>query len=325
MRLLTFSHQKEQRLGSPLGSEFVIDLREAAVRYLVEIEKNALGRKLASLRIPNDMVRFLEGGDRSLDLARRAVEFIENAMAKGRDAPELMAEGLLVKIGDIRVEAPVPRPGALISAGKNFADHVGEMSNRGAPRYPVAFLKMPHTIAGPWDDIPYPRETEKLDYEVELAIVIGRPCKNVSKEEVFDYIAGYMAFNDISARDVVRGENGVGIFLMGKNFPGFSPMGPFLVLKDEVVDAQNLKLESRVNGETRQCSDLSHMIFKIADMVSYWSRMGLRPGDILTSGTPRGVAAGRKEGQVPWWLRPGDLVEAEVEKVGCLRNRVVQE
>jgi 2-keto-4-pentenoate hydratase/2-oxohepta-3-ene-1,7-dioic acid hydratase in catechol pathway len=219
----------------------------------------------------------------------------------------------------------VLRPGCIISTGKNFADHRKEMSGRAGPSAPVAFLKLPHTIAGPEDVIPYPKETEKLDYEVELAIVIGKPCKDVRRNEALDYVVGYMTFNDISARDVIRRENEMGIFLMGKNFPGFAPMGPYLVLKDEITDPQNLRLESRVNGEVRQKSDLSYMIFKIIDLIAYWSQMGLEPGDIITTGTPAGVAAGRKEGQIPWWLKPGDIVEAEIEQIGCLRNRIIQE
>jgi 2-keto-4-pentenoate hydratase/2-oxohepta-3-ene-1,7-dioic acid hydratase in catechol pathway len=192
-------------------------------------------------------------------------------------------------------------------------------------RYPVAFLKLPGTVIGPDDDIPYPPETQKLDYEVELAVIIGKSCVNVTKEQALDYVAGYAAFNDISARDVIRKENEVGIHLMGKSFPGFAPMGPYLVTADEISDPQNLKLWLRVNGELRQDSNLSYMIFKIRDMIAYWSQMGLNPGDVLTTGTPRGVAAGRKEGQTPWWLKPGDVVEAEVEQVGRLCNRIVSE
>jgi acylpyruvate hydrolase len=199
------------------------------------------------------------------------------------------------------------------------------MSSRKGPVYPVAFLKLPGTVIGPDDDIPYPPETQKLDYEVELAVIIGKSCVNVTKEQALDYVAGYAAFNDISARDVIRKENEVGIHLMGKSFPGFAPMGPYLVTADEISDPQNLKLWLRVNGELRQDSNLSYMIFKIRDMIAYWSQMGLNPGDVLTTGTPRGVAAGRKEGQIPWWLKPGDVVEAEVEQVGRLCNRIVSE
>jgi len=161
--------------------------------------------------------------------------------------------------------------------------------------------------------------------EVELAIVIGKPCVDVSQDLALDYVAGYAAFNDISARDVIRGENKSGIHLMGKSFPGFAPMGPYLITADEIPEPQNLKLNLSVNGEKRQESSLNYMIFKIPEMIAYWSQMGLHPGDVLTTGTPRGVAAGRKPDQPPWWLKPGDVVEAEVENVGRLRNRIVAE
>ena len=150
----------------------------------------------------------------------------------------------------IRLMSPVPRPGALVSAGKNFSDHVAEMASKKGPSSPVAFLKLPGTVIGPEDDIPHPPEVKNLDYEVELAIIIGKPCVDVSKDEALDYVAGYSAFNDISARDVIRGENKTGIHLMGKSFPGFAPMGPYLVTADEIPDPQNLKLKLSVNGET---------------------------------------------------------------------------
>ena len=143
----------------------------------------------------------------------------------------------------------MPRPGALISAGKNFSDHVAEMASKKGPAAPVAFLKLPGTVIGPEDDIPHPPEVKNLDYEVELAIVIGKPCVHVTEEEALNYVAGYAAFNDISARDVIRGENKNGIHLMGKSFPGFAPMGPYLVTADEIPDPQNLKLKLSVNGE----------------------------------------------------------------------------
>jgi acylpyruvate hydrolase len=199
------------------------------------------------------------------------------------------------------------------------------MASKKGPGAPVAFLKLPGTVIGPEDDIPHPPEVKHLDYEVELAIVIGKLCVDVTEDEALDYVAGYAAFNDISARDIIRAENKTGIHLMGKNFPGFAPMGPYLVTADEILDPQNLKLRLSVNGEIRQDSNLSYMIFKIREMISYWSQMGLNPGDVLTTGTPRGVAAGRRPDQPPWWLKPGDVIEAEVEEVGRLRNRVLAE
>jgi acylpyruvate hydrolase len=199
------------------------------------------------------------------------------------------------------------------------------MSSKKGPSDPVGFLKLPGSVIGPEDDIPHPPEVKNLDYEVELAVVIGKTCIDVGVDEAYDYVAGYSTFNDISGRDVIRAENRSGIHLMGKSFPGFAPMGPYLVTADEIPDPQNLKLSLRVNGELRQDSNLGYMIFKIRDMIAYWSQMGLNPGDVLTTGTPRGVAAGRKPEQAPWWLTPGDIVEAEVQGLGQLRNRVVAE
>jgi acylpyruvate hydrolase len=265
-----------------------------------------------------DMREFLNRGEKTLEATRRALEFIKAKPVEDNT-------GIVLGPDRISLKSPLPRPGALISAGKNFSDHVAEMSSKKRPAYPVAFLKLPGTVIGPQDNIPYPQETQKLDYEVELAVIIGKPCINVTREQALNYVAGYAAFNDISARDVIRKENEAGIHLMGKSFPGFAPMGPYLVTADEISDPQNLKLWLRVNSELRQDSNLSYMIFSIRDMIAYWSQMGLNPGDVLTTGTPRGVAAGRKEGQTPWWLKPGDIVEAEVERVGRLCNRIVSE
>jgi acylpyruvate hydrolase len=325
MKLLTYTYQGGEKIGALVERDRVVDLERGAAWYLKDARGDASAKRAAQILIGHDMVAFLKRGDRSLELAQRTMEYIRNRIATGNDDELLTNSAILLNLQQIRLKAPVPRTATLISAGKNFSDHVGEMSSRNIPQRPVAFLKLAETITGPEADIPYPKETQKLDYEVELAIVMGKPCVNVRKEEALEYVAGYAAFNDISARDVIRRENEYGIFLMGKNFPGFSPMGPYLVLKDEIPDPQHLTLESRVNGEVRQSSNLGYMIFDIREMIAYWSQMGLQAGDILTTGTPRGVAAGRKEGQTPWWLKPGDIVEAEVEKVGCLRNRIVAE
>jgi acylpyruvate hydrolase len=273
---------------------------------------------LAAVVLGREMCGFLQRGEKSLAAAQKALTYANTKLnnANGEISFDLQ---------QVRLMAPVPRPGALVSAGKNFSDHVAEMASKKGPMAPVAFLKLPGTVIGPEDDIPHPPEVKNLDYEVELAIVIGKSCVDVSEVEALEYVAGYAAFNDISARDVIRSENKTGIHLMGKSFPGFAPMGPYLVTADEIPDPQSLKLKLSVNGEVRQNSNLGYMIFNIRAMIAYWSQMGLNPGDVLTTGTPRGVAAGRKPDQVPWWLKPGDLVEAEVEKVGCLRNRIVSE
>jgi acylpyruvate hydrolase len=317
MKLATFLYQQQERLGAVDGSGRIVDLRKAYGAYLREAESNPAGDELAQVTLGRDMVDFLRRGDKALAAAQKALTHAAanpNAEGDATFDPK-----------QIRLMSPVPRPGALVSAGKNFSDHVAEMASKKGPSSPVAFLKLPGTVIGPEDDIPHPPEVKNLDYEVELAIIIGKPCVEVSRDEALDYVAGYSAFNDISARDVIRGENKTGIHLMGKSFPGFAPMGPYLITADEIPDPQNLKLKLSVNGETRQDSNLSYMIFKIREMIAYWSQMGLNPGDLLTTGTPRGVAAGRKPDQPPWWLKPGDLVEAEVENVGRLRNRIVAE
>jgi acylpyruvate hydrolase len=315
MKLVTYLDQGQERIGALDSAGRLVDLHRAYASYLSEVEFNPSTEQLAATVLGRDMVEFLKRGEKALDAARKAL-----AHSETNPSNEFTAERQ-----QVRLMAPVPRPGALVSAGKNFSDHVSEMSSKQGPSDPVAFLKLPGSVIGPEDDIPHPPEVKNLDYEVELAVVIGKPCLDVSVDEALDYVAGYSAFNDISARDVIRGENKTGIHLMGKSFPGFAPMGPHLVTADEIPDPQNLKLWLRVNGETRQDSNLGYMIFKIRDMIAYWSQMGLNPGDVLTTGTPRGVAAGRKPDQTPWWLKPGDVVEAEVENIGRLKNRIVAE
>lgn len=313
MKLITFEYQNQERIGALESTGRIVDLHRAYANYLSASGDIPQADRLAAVTLGKDMVEFLKRGEPALDAARKA-------LAQTANAPEAVYER-----GQVRLKSPVPRPGALVSAGKNFSDHVAEMSSKKGPVAPVAFLKLPGTVIGPEDDIPHPPEAKNLDYEVELAVIMGKPCVDVTAEEALDYVAGYASFNDISGRDVIRGENKSGIHLMGKSFPGFAPMGPYLVTSDEIPEPQNLKLWLRVNGETRQDSNLGYMIFKIRDMIAYWSQMGLNPGDVLTTGTPKGVAAGRKPDQVPWWLKPGDVVEAEVEGLGCLRNRVVAE
>ncbi|TMA94514.1 MAG: fumarylacetoacetate hydrolase family protein [Deltaproteobacteria bacterium] len=318
MKLLTFVHQNQERIGALDDKGRIVDLHRAYESYLREVESNPAAYQMAAVVLGRDIMEFLKRSEKSLDAARKALAYVSQ---KTNDSNG----GTIFKRSEVRLMAPVPRPGALVSAGKNFSDHVAEMSSKKGPAAPVAFLKLPGTVIGPEDDIPHPPEVKNLDYEVELAIIIGKPCLDVTEEEALEYVAGYAAFNDISARDVIRSENKTGIHLMGKSFPGFAPMGPYLVTADETPEPQNLKLRLSVNGETRQDSHLGYMIFKIRDMIAYWSQMGLNPGDVLTTGTPRGVAAGRKPDQTPWWLKPGDVVEAEVEKVGLLRNRIVAE
>ena len=318
MKLVTFLHQDQQRIGAVEDAGHIVDLERAYAAHLREAEGIPHADQLAAVVLGRNMCEFLRRGEKALSAARKALTYANTRLANCNGE-------ITFDRHRVRLMAPVPRPGALVSAGKNFSDHVAEMASKKGPVAPVAFLKLPGTVIGPEDNIPHPPEVKNLDYEVELAVFIGKPCVDVSEEAALDYVAGYTAFNDISARDVIRSENKTGIHLMGKSFPGFSPMGPYLVTADEIPDPQSLKVRLSVNGEVRQDSNLGYMIFTIRAMIAYWSQMGLNPGDVLTTGTPRGVAAGRKPDQTPWWLKPGDVVEAEVEKIGCLRNRIVSE
>ncbi len=318
MKLVTFKYRDEEKIGAVATNGHIVDLLGAYARFLRESEGHPHADQLATAILGRDMLEFLRRGPGAQDGARKALAYLSENTGDG-------SREMIFERDQVHLMAPVPRPGALISAGKNFSDHVAEMASKKGPEAPVAFLKVPGSVIGPEDDIPHPPEVKNLDYEVELAIIIGKLCIDVSADEALDYVAGYSAFNDISARDIIRGENKTGIHLMGKSFPGFAPMGPYLVTADEIPEPQNLKLRLSVNGEVRQDSNLSYMIFKIREMIAYWSQMGLNPGDVLTTGTPRGVAAGRKSDQPPWWLKPGEVVEAEVEKIGRLRNRIVAE
>jgi 2-keto-4-pentenoate hydratase/2-oxohepta-3-ene-1,7-dioic acid hydratase in catechol pathway len=190
----------------------------------------------------------------------------------------------------------------------------------------VAFLKAPSALIGPDELVPYPKSTKELDYEIELAIVIGKKGKDIPKEEAFEYIAGYTIFNDLSARDIQVREMEKRLLLLGKNLDALAPMGPYLVTRDEIKDPHVLAMELRVNEEPepRQKSTTGQMIFRIPELIAYWSQMTLEPGDIITSGTPGGVALFRQPDPQAWFLKPGDVVQAGIGGLGVLRNPIIE-
>ncbi len=325
MRFVTFQTvQGTDRLGFVASNGQIADLEGSfAGKLSVDIPWER-ACELAAALAPSDPIAFLVGGDVCLEAARQASSFVKGKIDAGTLPLGPSHEKILFESGEVCLKAPLPRPRKIICAGKNFVDHLKEMSLRGGnlPAMPVAFPKVPSAVIGPDQGIDYPEETSQLDYEVEMAIVIGKQCWNISREQAFDHVFGYTVFNDISARDVSVAENREGVFLLGKNLPGFAPMGPYLCTRDEIGDPQSLHIECRVNGEVRQSSNLAMMMFKIDQMIAFWSRAGLEPGDVLTTGTPSGVAAGRREGAPPWWLKKGDVVEAEVENLGVLRTYI---
>ena len=212
---------------------------------------------------------------------------------------------------------PLRRPSKVIAVGLNFKDHARE-SGVELPTTPLLFAKFPSSIIGPGDEIEIPAITDEVDWEVELAVIIGRRARQVSPERALEYVFGYTIANDVSARDVQFSD---GQWVRAKSFDSFCPLGPIVVTAGEFGDPQNRRLSARVNGETMQDSTTAEMVFTVAELISSISAwVTLEPGDVILTGTPWGVGAFRSP---PVYLRPGDEVEVEVEGIGVLRNRVV--
>ncbi len=260
------------------------------------------------------------------DEARRIVDVLNSQGLQSR-----VSQGFEVyRSESVSLGPPVPKPGKIVAVARNWGTHVAEAAvmwkERGrkpsVPPFPTGFLKVPSAIIGPYDTIYRPSVTKELDYEVELAAVIGRYARDVSVEGALNYLAGYMVMNDISARDIqFREMENVGI-VAGKNFETFAPMGPHLVTCDEISDPQDLQVRCWVNGEVRQDSTTAGMIFSVAQIVAHFSQIGLSPGDVIMTGSPEGTAAAKRPDPAPFYLKPGDILETEVSGIGRLRNPI---
>ncbi|THF80364.1 fumarylacetoacetate hydrolase family protein [Cohnella fermenti] len=223
------------------------------------------------------------------------------------------------RLEDVKLLSPLTNPDKIICIGLNYHDHVIE-SNMQVPKVPVLFPKYNNCLLGHDDEVTIPAEVEQCDYEVELAVVIGKTAKRVPLESAMDYVFGYTILNDVSARDIQLNEPQ---WTRGKAIDGFAPTGPWIVTADELADPGNLGISLTLNGETMQNSNTKELIFNIPYLISFLSNtMTLQPGDIISTGTPPGVGMGRKP-QV--WLKPGDVVEATVEGIGTLRNAFAAE
>ncbi len=286
MRLVTYHTGTTSHIGAVVG-ETLVDL---------------------SLLAP-DMLTFIAGGP---DMLARA-----QALVAANTSPRL-------PLASVTLLAPIPRPRKnIMCLGWNYAAHSAESARaRGReatlPSYPVVFTKSVTAVNHPDAVIPYDANvSSEIDWEVELAFVIGRQGKNIQRTEALDYVFGYMILNDISARDIQSRHKQ---FFLGKSLDGSAPCGPWIVTPDEIGDPQALRLQLRVNGVTRQDANTSDMIFKIPDIIATLSLgITLEPGDIVATGTPSGVAMGMDP---PVYLRPGDVVEAEIERIGVLRNTI---
>ena len=226
----------------------------------------------------------------------------------------------------------MPLPGKIVHTSCNFDSHLQELTTWNDPEWeshnwgefhfehPTGFLEAPSSVVPSGAGVEIPVFTRQLDYEIEIAIVIGKEAYKVGVEEAFDYVAGYTIFNDLSARDIQAREHSNKVILMGKSFKGSCPLGPWLVTLDELDDPHDLDMKLRVNGDLRQDANTGQMHYKTAELVSWWSHMGLYPGDVITSGSPPGVAAGMES---PRWLQAGDTVDATIAKLGTLTTRIV--
>ncbi|NDQ57082.1 MAG: fumarylacetoacetate hydrolase family protein [Acidipila sp.] len=292
MRLVTFENAGPTagsvRLGLVVGTA-VIDL--------------AARSKNAGQVVPyfSSMAAFLDAGDEAMSAAR----------AIATDA------GPGLRLEAVRLLPPVPRPGKIIAVGFNYRDHAAEQGIK-PPEAPLIFAKFTTSITGPYDPIVLPAGDPQVDYEAELGVVIGRRGKSIPEDRAYDYIAGYLALNDVSARKWQFGDKQ---WVRGKSCDTFCPIGPWLVTRDEVPDPQGLQIACRVNGEVRQSANTRDLYFGISTLLAYISAsITLEPGDIIATGTPPGVGVFRKP---PIYLQAGDVVEVEIASVGTLRNAVV--
>jgi acylpyruvate hydrolase len=266
--------------------------------------------------IPADPIAFLERGTLSLQAARTALDFAKRSLDR-YDAPDLRAAGIVSAQRDVRLHAPIPRPGKLIGVARNYPAHARERGDAAPPEEPVLFIKASSAVIGPTDDIVVPSAITEPDYEGELGVVIGRRAECVSAEDALSTVAGYCVANDVSARDF-QGQRGQRF--LGKSCDTFAPLGPAIVTPDEVPDPQDLSLVTRLSGEVVQQARTKEMHFGVAEIIAFASRlMRLDPGDVILTGTPSGVGAARDPAR---WLRDGDVVEVEIERVGRLVNYV---
>ena len=263
---------------------------------------------------PTNSQSWFDVGGKWFQMARESYETLvgdERALARAKE------KGWLVKSEDAYWLAPVPRPGKLICIGLNYRDHAAE-SNMPIPERPVVFSKFATAVLAPGEPVVLPTTSTQVDYEAELAVVIGRRAKNVSCSRALDYVLGYTCFNDISARDFQFAD---GQWQRGKSCDTFAPMGPTIVTADTVPDPHKLSIKLVLNGKTMQDSNTNQFIFGVPELIEFLSQtITLEPGDVIATGTPPGVGFARKP---PVFLKPGDKMEVVIESVGWLNNPVV--
>ncbi len=281
MKLISFTHNNISRVGAVIGDTVVDSLNQP--------------------NIPQTMLDFLEAGQSALEALQ--------ALSNNKQAQ--------IALNDVTLLAPVPRPNKFLGIGLNYKDHIAE-TVYDKPEYPTFFTKQNSCVIATGEAIHLPSVSEKLDYEVELAFVIGTRCRNVPLEKAHEMIAGYTIVNDVTIRDW---QMRTPTWMIGKSFDTHGPMGPWIVTKDEIADPHNLTLKTWVDDELRQSSNTQHMVFNCYEMIAYLSQaMTLEPGDVISTGTPSGVGVSMKP---RGYMKAGQKVRLEIEGIGTLSNPVI--
>ncbi|OGQ78257.1 MAG: hypothetical protein A3F90_00505 [Deltaproteobacteria bacterium RIFCSPLOWO2_12_FULL_60_19] len=312
MRFLTFVRKSENRLGLMGPEEQVIDLAELNRRYL----------KAGAAPYLDNMQAFIEAGGKALSVAKKAAKYVAGKDAEGQK--KLRQAGALVKLNQVKILSPIPWPRKnVVLLGVNYKEHIEEGARARDielkyPEAPVFFTKPATSVIGQFGKVVHHKATEKLDYEVELAVVMGKKGRDIPKDKAYDYIFGYTICLDMTARDLQRKH---GQWFKGKSLDTYCPLGPWIVHKSAIPDPQKLRLICRVNGQVMQNDNTDNMIFDIATTIeSLSSGMTLEPGEIISTGTPSGVGFARVP---PFFLKPGDKVEADIERIGVLQVEIV--
>jgi len=286
MKLVTYSHQNSIEIGS-LFEENIIPFS-------------------FNTNLPGDMLEFIQGGD---DLIKEASKFCKNPKK-------------LIPLDEVILQAPILRPPKIIAIGLNYKDHIAEVRATGReiiiPEVPMIFNKQSLAATGPYHDVHDPKVSNMLDYEGELAMVIGKKCRHVPKENAIDVIAGYCVANDLSVRDW---QLRVPTFTIGKSFDTHCPFGPAIVTSDEISNPHDLSITTHVNGEIRQDSNTKHLLFDCFTLIEHLSTaFTLEPGDLILTGTPSGVGAA--EGK---FLKKEDVIKISISELGFIENQVIDE
>jgi 2-keto-4-pentenoate hydratase/2-oxohepta-3-ene-1,7-dioic acid hydratase in catechol pathway len=312
MRFVTFTRKNEQRIGLMGQQDQILDLVEINRRYL----KNGNASYLTSMQA------FIEGGSKAFQVARQAEKYVASKNIEAQE--KLTAAGALLRSNQVKIIAPIPVPKKnVVMLGVNYREHVDEGAKARSldikyPDYPVFFTKPSTSVIGQFGKVVNHKVTDKLDWEIELAVVIGKRGRDIPKERAYEYIFGYTVCLDMTARELQRQH---GQWFKGKSLDTFCPLGPWIVHKSALKDPQQVRLVCRVNGEVMQDGNTRDMIFDIPTIIESLSQgLTLEPGDIISTGTPSGVGFARVP---PRFLKPGDKVEGEVEGIGVLEVAIV--